>query len=472
MSTELNATAMARVSARIHATATSMNTYRGVLPPLVLTIQDYFKHFQAHAPKQDKPSQGEISGFKYQPQLLTPEERSWLALSLVTFSGSIRWGNDLQVIRLPAFQSQIAYIKNEFERLRMHMGWDTKDTVYLTNRTTFMKAVANTCRMMIRWAERELHLVPELAIVYFFNNFGGVDYTPNHQAPVLEEFSRLCQVKQWGNEIQLMHRLTLDKILTDNKQLLHIGHEPAILDTDSKSKSLAEFFNSFKLRYPGFSYNPQAYPPTEFQRLLKVIGWKSREGHLSIRNEFNACYGNIDCWAFYGRVRIPSEGSDKSHEPILNKGGREPVAATAAIENRQFDLSNPPLVNFFRRFEREISIGYSYNGKSPIVEFDCLSELVSEEMGFWAASRRWVETIPMHRLRQNYRLAFWKSEIYRELQDQFYQAIEEQFDWFVDIQCSKRGMKRHEYLVLFFELGSQTRVSGKQLDEEDAYKVR
>ena len=228
-------------------------------------------------------------------------------------------------------------------------------------------------------------------------------------------------------------------IRTENNQLLHVGREPAILDMDSKLKSLPECFNSFKLRCLGFSYNPQAYPPTEFQCLLKAIGWQTREGHLSIRNEFNACYKNIDCWAFYGRVSIPSGGmrSDKSHERPLNKGGREPVAATAAIENRQFDLSNPPLVIFFRRFEREISVWYSYNRKSPLVEFGRLSELVSKGMGFWAASDRWIETIPMHHLGPNYRLAFWKSEIYRGLriQDQFYQAIEEQLDWFVDIKC-------------------------------------
>jgi len=234
--------------------------YMGLLPPPILTIRDYFKRFQNPVRRRGKPSQGATDEFQYQPQLLTPEERSWLALSLVARSSGSRWGNDQQVTRLPAFQSQIAYINNEFERLRVYMGWETTDTVYLTNRTTFMKAVANTCRMMIRWAERELHLVPELAIVRFFNSFEGVDYTPNHQAPALEEFSRLCQAKKWGKKAQRKHRLRLDKILTENNQLLHLGRESAILDTDSKSKSLTEFFDSFKLRCPGFSYNPQAFP--------------------------------------------------------------------------------------------------------------------------------------------------------------------------------------------------------------------
>jgi len=446
--------------------------YTGLLPPPILTIRDYFKHFQAPVRKQGKQSQGETGGFKYQPQLLTPEERSWLALSLVARSSGSRWGNDQQVTQLPAFQTQIAYIKNEFERLRVYMGWDTTDTVYRTNHTTFMKAVANTCRMMIRWAEREL------PIVRFFNNFEDVDYTPNHQAPALEEFSRLCQAKKWSKEIQHMHRLSLDKVLTENNKLLHVGREPAILDTDSKSKSLTEFFDSFKPRCPGFSYNPQAFPPAEFQRLLKAIGWQTREDHLSIRKEFNACYGNIDCWAFYGRVSIPSMlsgGSDKSHERPSDKKGQEPVAAAAATENRQFDLSNPPLVKFFRRFEHRLQ--YRYGGKSPIDEFRSLSERVLEKLDFWTASARWIETMPtggkrdLARDQPGFRFTFWKSEIYRELQDQFYQAIEEQFDWFVDIQCSKSGMKRHEYLALFFELGSQTRV-GEQLDEEGTYKVR
>jgi len=448
---------------------TTRNPYMGILPPLVLTIQDYFKHFQAPTSKHHKLPHSATDGFKYQPQLLTSEERSWLARSLVTSSVRLLWGNDLQVTQLPAFQSQIAYIKNEFERLRVHMGWGTMGTVYRTNHDTFMKAVANTCRMMIRWAQKELHLA---AIVNFFNNFEGVDYTPNHHAPALEEFDRLCKAKKWSREMQSTSRLRLDKILSANKQLLHVGHGPAILDTDSKSKSLAEFFNRFKPQYPGFSYDPQAYPPAEFQRLLKVIGWQTKEYHSTIRRDFNALYGSIDCWTFYGRVRIPGVlpgGSVKSHERSLDKEGQEPVAAAA----HQFDLSNPPLVKFFRRFERETSIMYHYGSKSPIEEFHSLSERISEALGFRAASDRWIATMPMNRLGPHYRFQFWRSEIYRVLQDQFYQAIEEQFDWFVDIQCSKKGIKQYEYLVLFFELsGSQTQIGGKQLDEAAAYNVR
>jgi len=235
-----------------------------------------------------------------------------------------------------------------------------------------------------------------------------------------------------------------------------------------------------------FQLQPTSVPPAEFQRLLKAIGRQTGKKYLSIREQFDACYGNMDCWAFYGRVSMPttlSGGSDKSHERPSDKKRRKPVAAAAATENRQFDLSNPPLVKFFRKYERKLSTenrsgnrsGYLYSGGNPINEFRSLSECVLEKLDFRTAARQWIATMPISGksvLAPDFQFTFWKSEIYRELQDQFYQAIEEQFDWFADIQCSKRGIKKHEYLVLFFELGSQTGVGGKQLDEEGAYKVR
>ena len=48
---------------------------------------------------------------------------------------------------------------------------------------------------------------------------------------------------------------------------------------------------------------------------------------------------------------------------------------------------------------------------------------------------------------------YWKSDDYLDFRRLFHRAVEAQFDWFIDIQCKKTGLEKHEYVAIFFGLG-------------------
>ncbi|KAF8427674.1 hypothetical protein EV426DRAFT_640323 [Tirmania nivea] len=450
----------------------------GSLPTLELTIQDYFAHFPAFCL--------EI----YRPHLLTDYERGFLARSITSCTEPPR-----DPTQHPAFTKLdlVGKAWKEFESLAGFQRWPKftpHNQKYRRNREAFSEALANSCRRLIKWAEEDLKLEAERHLASdlsdFFTAFQCKAYRYYRHNPPLKEFERLGQIKGWG-EVQLRFlRIELEDILKQHKLISCTRQWAQAPETPGdKAAPLNNFFSIFERVIQAYTYNPAEYPPREFDRLRKASAWSSWEIARNKR-QFNEIYGTTDAWAFYVMTEFSGPNPVTRPDTHIAKSSVTTTVSTAlggitSTQSRdprsiEADLSKSPIALFCKGFN-SIDYRYADANSTPTKEFEKLSKAVEQRLNYLYVAQQWASTVlepreprvsPDSNLEVYKFLSFWKSQVYRELQYQFYRAVEKQFDWFVDIQCYRTGMEKHEYLVVFFEAGDG---SGRKITQDKGEKL-
>lgn len=429
----------------------------------ILTVRDYFKHFEHSCINCPNGTCNDTS-FRYEPQLLNSQERTTLANSIINL---IHY-NYTPLTTHPAFRYQIEYTKKIFVNLKDCKGWSETTPEFIANQNTFNDALGNSCATMIEWAKKEC--VPKL--VEFFNSFAGKEYIPEHHRPPLLEFERLSELKNWKTSVRHEHFLTLAETLESysisprKPNVNQVG----MLNPAKKSHEVQMFFEKHAARYPQFTYNVNSYPPKEFRRLCDVA--KRMKTEAPEKEKFNTIYGVHDCWTYFGRVRkttrtIDSKTSAKEaatpDEHDSNSSDGPPPLITIP---RPMDLYCSPIALFFKKFNAP---GYPDSTQTLPEDFKKLAEQECKRINFRHIAHTWARKMPDNALGYGRTLAFHRSEFHKELQDQFYQALEQQFEWFMEYECQRQGLAKEEYLVLFFELKESDLVAlpdGKQRTAE------
>jgi len=446
-------------------------TIRSPTIAIELTIQDYFAHFPY------------FHNNIYRPHILTPYERAFLARSIISCPEPTS-----DPTQHPAFTKLdlVGKAWNEFESLSNFQKWprsSPQNAKYLRNRETFSQALASTCRKLIKWAEEDLKLEAEWHLAsdleHFFTGFECPAYRYYRHNPPLEEFERLGEIKNWGEVRKRSLRADLENILNQHKSISSTRQWARVPATPSdKATLLNNFFSGFARQIEAYTYDPAAYPPREFNRLVKVSAWFPQE-IARHKRQFNLTYGTTDAWTFYGMTEF--SGPSPVARPITvaswnNKSSTTATSSTTAEANTsartrdsrsiKVDLSKSPIAMFCSDFNGP---DYRYTAQTPIEEFEKLSNVMEQRLDYLKVAEHWASrVIPESEVKV---LSFWKSQVYREFQHWFYRAVEKQFNWFVDIQCYRTGLKRHEYLVLFFEADDGRNGTGGTITRDKAEQV-
>ncbi|KAI5803629.1 hypothetical protein DFH27DRAFT_652768 [Peziza echinospora] len=224
-----------------------------------------------------------------------------------------------------------------------------------------------------------------------------------------------------------------DKVkLADLTKLIEAKFDRIIaaeIEKTNQAELLRGFFTKFE--FHAYKYNQAAIPTEEFSRLCAARKWGPAR-ISSAKREFDGIMAAPSQHKTSGTTEpSTSQRSNNEHniniETLQNTKNTPNIAAqqprqlgqkrksTPPRQSSRPDLSKSPLAEFFTRFNCS---NYTYKGLSATVEFDRLT-----------------------------------NQEYYELKRQFYQTVEAQFDWFVDIQCKRTGLKKEEYVAIFFGLG-------------------
>ncbi|KAI5783242.1 hypothetical protein DFH27DRAFT_278082 [Peziza echinospora] len=413
--------------------------YGSGLPKVELTLRDFFRHF---------PS------FDLRPALQTHEERLALARAVAEQPRSQTFE------ALPAaLARQIKHAEEQFEKLAALKGWrpdgdSHSREMYGTHHRTFRQALNTTCARMAEWAHTELEDLRRRRTAGFFGaiEVACAEYEHDPSLPPSEELERAARVAGWSDKQKQSQRSRLGDILADRDPEHRAAAGTARIEQLAldKADALARFFalaeKEAEAVVPAYRYNRNAYPPVEFARLSRLMGeagrWKE-ERKKKMRQEFGRIYGFADPWQAYGLL--------ETNTPI--GGGRLKAALKGAV-----DMDKSPMALFCRSFNNH---RYRYTEQTPTEEFGLIENMVRDATGYNYIARQWSLLIPESEFEQDEEkrswgiLPYWKSEVHFELQNRFYRAVENHFDWLVDLQCRDTGLSRDEYVALFFGVNTQ-----------------
>ncbi|KAI5792604.1 hypothetical protein DFH27DRAFT_527369 [Peziza echinospora] len=272
-----------------------------------------------------------------------------------------------------------------------------------------------------------------MGLATFFKAFERGTYIYSGENTPTVEYDRLCSVLQWGEKKANRHRAELMKIIAQSEKA-----------TDAELP-LSKFFAKYE--FQGYKCNKDAKPTEEFSRLCAARRW----GPVLIsraKSEFDgimAAAGQHKASASQG-----SGGGDNIGTPKKPKNTKQNQGSTISSprSHSPIDLSKSPLAEFFTSFNCS---KYTYQGHSATVEFNNLTNQLTKD--------EWRNSNPYESG------TYWKSAEHIKLKRQFYETVEAQFDWFVNIQSKRSGLKKHEYVAIFFGLGQTP------MDHETAKKL-
>ena len=219
----------------------------------------------------------------------------------------------------------------------------------------------------------------------FFSSFTFNHYTYDPTQDPADEFERLCVARKWGKA---------------KKDKYFVNYLLAI--EESRYQPLAVFFQ--KYQFLRFSHDPLADPRAEFARLQAARKWGEKK-LSTVRVEFLAALG------------AGSSAAQPTTRPILER---------------------PPIAEFLK--ERQFS-GYTYGSDRPELEFKKLVE---------AQRRHWEKEQEANgiNVRSKESRRRWKADAERtRLQDEFYEALEQQFNARLDKIAGGTGLRRDEVMV-------------------------
>ncbi|PUU82761.1 hypothetical protein B9Z19DRAFT_966650, partial [Tuber borchii] len=252
---------------------------------------------------------------------------------------------------------------------------------------------------------------PNVRLQEFFSQFNFQGYTYDPHKPPLEEFKRLCQARQWGPSKIREHETAF---------LLAVGRGQDRRES-LPGPNVIEFF--IRYEYPLFTYNLDASPKSELQRLAGLRKWG--EANLSqVTEQFNKA--------------VALDAREKSGYAVSESTDSED------LEAHEVDL----LVDWMRQQE---CCGYSYRGALPELKFRKLKEweLVdegSEDFLSWTDS---CEFEPLH--------------------IEFNQVVENVFNSLLDEFCKITGFSPWQVLVGLY--GKRRQGVGRQEAETVLGKV-
>jgi len=195
---------------------------------------------------------------------------------------------------------------------------------------------------------------PNGPLLEFFSQFNFIEYTYDPHNPPLEEFKRLCQARRWGASKIRKHE-TVFLFAVEGEKDLRGG--PA-------GPNVTKFFRKYEYRL--FTYDLDAPPQSEFQRLVGLRGWGER--NLSkVTKRFKKAV------ALDAREQSVHDASEPTapEDPGIQEAG--------------------PLPDWLRRQECR---GYKYLGGLPELEFKKLvnakkkewKRIYGEQEGPWGCS--------------------------------------------------------------------------------------
>jgi len=312
----------------------------------------------------------------------------------------------------------------EFKRLCQERQWGPSKIK--EHKTAFLLAV-----------EREKDLRGSLAgpNVFpreFFSQFNFRRYTYDPHKPVLEEFKRLCQERQWGASKIKEHETAF---------LLAVEKREQDLKGSLPGPNLIKFFREYE--YQRFTYDLDAPIQSEFQRLVGLRGW-GKANLSKITRQFDKAVA-LDA----------REQSAYSASKPTDPEGRE---------MQEVDL----LADWLRKQECH---GYKYQGGLPELEF---RELVDVKYREWSRDQNF-----QNKRKQGMsgvgRGAWRGSEEFKLLRTKFYEIVEKVFNTLLDKVCKITGFTPWQVLVGLY--GQGQRGVGKQAAEivrstEDPVKLR
>ncbi|PUU82760.1 hypothetical protein B9Z19DRAFT_327503 [Tuber borchii] len=230
---------------------------------------------------------------------------------------------------------------------------------------------------------------PNVFLQEFFSQFNFERYTYDPHTPALEEFKRLCQARQWGYRKIREH---------ETEFLLAVGRGQDRRES-LPGPNVIEFF--IRYEYPLFTYNLDASPKSELQRLAGLRKWG--EANLSqVTEQFNKAVA-LDAREKSGYAASESTDSED-------------------LEEQEVDL----LVDWMWKQE---CCEYSYRGALPELNFRKLKRWkpVNEESEDSLSSTGSCEFEPLH--------------------IKFTQVVEEVFNSLLDEFCEITGFTPQQVLV-------------------------
>ena len=225
----------------------------------------------------------------------------------------------------------------------------------------------------------------ETPLSAFFSSFAFNRYTYDPTRDPADEFERLCVARRWG-------KAKKDKNF--KRYLLAIE--------ETRNQPLAIFFR--KHLFFQFAHDPLADPRAEFARLQAARKWGEKKLKRA-REEFLTALGT-------GNATM-----QPTTRPILER---------------------PPIAEFLK--ERQVA-GYAYGSGRPEMEF---KKLVEAQRRNWEREQKALG----HNVRNKESRRRWRASVERtKLQDEFYEALEEQFNSRLDRIAGGTGLRRDEVMV-------------------------
>ncbi|KAG0638355.1 hypothetical protein HOY80DRAFT_888064 [Tuber brumale] len=238
---------------------------------------------------------------------------------------------------------------------------------------------------------------------HFFEQFNFEGYTYDPDIPVLEEFDRLCEARQWGSSKIRHHETAFFLALSQELDLR--GSSVGI--------EVIKFFRKYE--YSLFTYDMDEPVQSEFQRLVGLRGWgKARLSR--VRREFN------DAVELDAREPTSPESSEAPEEDLL--------------ADWLSDHECP---------------GYMYLGDPPELEFRRLVDVKRQE---WLESRC-LEIGRENAMSKEERRKWKRSIEFESLRDEFYAVVETVFNSLLDDFCQVTGLKPWQVLVGLYGNGQQ-----------------
>ena len=236
----------------------------------------------------------------------------------------------------------------------------------------------------------------------FFSQFNFQRYTYDPHKPPLEEFKRLCQERQWGPS----------KIREHEIAFLHAVERGQDRKGNLPGPNVIEFF--IRYEYPLFTYNLDASPQSELQRLAGLRKW--------------------------GEANL-SQVTEQSNKAVaLDARVKSGYAASESTDSEDLEVQEVDhLVDWMWRQE---CCEYRYRGALPELTFTKLKkwERVNEESEDSLSSTDSCEFEPLH--------------------TEFNRVVEMVFNSLLDEFCEITGFTSWQVLVGLY--GKRRKDVGKQ----------
>ena len=322
---------------------------RGSLTSPNMSLQGFFSQFNSERYTYDSSKPASFEEFKrlWQAQQWGPSkigEHETSFLLAVEGEKDLRWSLTGPNMSLQEFFNQFNFERytydslklasfEEFKRLWQAQQWGPSKIG--EHETSFLLAVEG---------EQDLRgspAGPNAPLQEFFSQFNFREYTYDPHKPPLEEFKRLCQERQWGPS----------KIREHQTAFLHAVRRGQDRKGNLPGPNVIEFF--IRYEYPLFTYNLDASPQSELQRLAGLRKWG--EANLSqVTEQFNKAVA-------------------------LDARGKSGYAASESTDSEDLEVQEVDLLVDWMR--QRGCCEYRYRGALPELKFRKLKkwELVNEE---------------------------------------------------------------------------------------------